>query len=286
MTGSSSAKGKFVRAFAVAVGAALLAVPLAATPIATGPDGVNVFAPGGGSLTYRVVMNEHGHNVSTQGFVPGGRTATFTSTIAGSMTLDNLLAPGYTVDSATLDLTVLSSVTAGAVSSFYQCTVGSGTDCTTYTHGHPTISVSGSQATHTDITVVSTSGTTYTWNHQVNSSSPFQLNLATADPDFLTDLSNGQDLSIYWTQTIRLTGSYPHSTGNNRCHNCTLTFHYDGLSRSTTVKASVNGTVTAPPKPPEPPQVSNPVPEPSTGLLLGLGLIATSATLRRKLIRR
>ncbi len=282
MTGFSSANWVFLRALAVVAGATLLTVPLAATPIATGSDGLSVFSPGNGSLTYQVVTNNGGAGITSQGFVPGGNPATFASTVTGSMTLDNILSPGYTVNSATLDLTVLSSLTAGSVSTFYNCT-GSG-DCAAYVHDHPTITPNA-PAAQVAITVISTSGTTYTWNYQVSSSSPFQLNLATANPDFLTDLSNGQDLSISWTQTqtFQLTGSYATPTGQNKCKNCTLTFHYDGLSRSTTVQASVNGTVTGPLDPPDP---TNPVPEPSTGLLLGLGLIATTATLRRKFFPR
>ncbi len=270
MTGITTSKWTF----ALVLGFALAAVPLAATPIATGPNGLDTLIPGGGSLTYQVVMNNGGAGASGS-FVPGGTPATFTST--GTMLLGNVLAPGSTVTSATLDLTVLSSLTAGAVSDFYECT---GAACGSYVHVDPSITVGAYPATHTTITVVSTSGTTYTWNHQVTSSSPFQLDLATADPNFLTDLSNGLGLNISWTQSLQLTGSYPQPTGQNKCSNCTLTFHYDGLSRSTTVQASVDGDVTGPPDPP------NPIPEPSTGLLLGLGIMAMAATLRRRISPR
>ncbi len=259
----------------LAIWFAAVALPLAATPIATGPDGFSSFEPG--SLIYQVVINHGGAGVQTQGFVPGGNPAIFTSLVAGTMTLDNILAPGATVTAATLDLMVLASLTPGAITSFYTC---DGADCGDYTHAQPTITVGAYPATHTTITVISTSGTTYTWNYQVPSSSPFQLNLTTADPGFLTDLSNGDDLTVNWTQTVQLTGTYPQPTGQNKCSNCTLTFHYDGLSRSTTVQASVNGTVEDGPPPP------NPVPEPATGLLVGLGIMVTTATLRRRIFPR
>jgi hypothetical protein len=252
---------------------ALAAVPLAATPIATGPDGLNTLVPGGGSLTYQVVMSSGISlfpSISSQGFVG---PATFTST--GTMALSNLLTPGSTVTSAVLDLTVLSSLTQGSVTGYYNCSGGS-LACVLYGPSQPTITVGSA---YTTVTVVSTSGTTYTWNHQVTSSSPFQLNLATADPSFLADLSNGLDLNISWTQTVQLSGSYPSPTFLSQCPNCTLTFHYDGLSRSTTVQASVNGDVTGPPDP-------TATPEPSTGLLLGLGIIGMAGTLRRKLYPR
>lgn len=276
MTGMTTSKWTF----AFALWGALSAGPLAATPIATGPDGLNAFMPGGGSLTYQVVMNNGGAGVASEGFVPGGTPATFTSTTAGTMVLSNILATGSSVTSAMLDLAVIETLTSGAASDFFGCV---GDDCTTYVHGHPTFTVGDYPATHTTITVVSTSGTTYTWNYQVTSSSPFQLDLATADPDFLTDLANGMDLNISWTQTIQLSGVYNPvglPPGRDKCKNCTLTFHYDGLTRSTVVQASVNGDVTGPEDPP------SPIPEPSTGLLLGLGIMAMAATLRRRISPR
>jgi hypothetical protein len=255
----------------------LAALPLAATPIATGPDGLDIFSPGSGSLTYQVVINNGGAGVQFEGFVPGGNPASFTSLVAGSMTLNNILSAGSTVSAAVLDLAVLNSLTPGAISDYYLC---SGAECGSYVHDHPTITVAAYPATHTTITVISAGGVTYTWNYQVTSSSPFQLDLGTADPDFLTALSNGEDLTINWTQSIQLSGTYPQPTGSNKCRNCTLTFHYDGLSRSTLVQAGVNGTVSEPPPPP------NGVPEPSSGLLLGLGLIVTGAVVRRKILPR
>ncbi len=270
MTGTTTSKWTF--AFALCL--ALAAMPLAATPIGFGSTS-EIF---NGVADFQVVTN-HGGEVSADlttflnpGAVAGNpSTVVITSTPYYLPLSNNGLALGSTISAATLILSIDTLLTPGA-SSLYTC---EGTGC-----GNYTLPLIQSDTYSTVLTVVSTSGTTYTWNYQMNSGSA-SLNLLTANPDFADDLAGGDNLTIAWTQTVTLSGEYtpPSGGASSKCRDCTLVFRTP-LSGRTNVSGTVDATFTEPPDPP------NPVPEPSTGLLLGLGIMAMAATLRRRISPR
>ncbi|MGE5568720.1 MAG: PEP-CTERM sorting domain-containing protein [Rhodospirillales bacterium] len=252
--------------FAPALVIALASLPLGATPIAAG-SATELFDY---TATFQVVTNPGGQLNTQPTFVDGatplGNPVTITSP-SYTLTLSNLLTPGSTLTDATLLLTIDTLLTPVAPS-LASC---QGTNCDKYT-----LPLVQSDMYSTVITVASTSGTTYTWNYQASSGSG-SLNLLTANPGFAADLAAGDDLTISWTQTVTLSAQYtpPDGGANDRCRNCTLLFNIP-FKAQTSLSATVDAGFTEPP---------NPVPEPSTGLLLGLGIMVTAATLRRKIAR-
>lgn len=253
--------------FAPVLVIALASLPLGAAPIAVG-SATELFDY---TAQFQVVTNNGGQvSNPTPTFLDEGATAGNPSTVAitsplYSLTLSNLLTPGSTVTDATLLLTIDTLLTPGETS-LASC---QGTGCDNFN-----LPLVQSDMYSTVITVASISGTTYTWNYQMNSGSA-SLDLLAANPNFAADLAAGDDLTISWTQTVTLSAQYtPPTGGDNKCRNCTLLFDIP-FNAQTSVNATVNAGFTDP----------NPVPEPSTGLLLGLGIIVTAATLRRKIAR-
>jgi len=251
--------------FAPALVIALASLPLGATPIAVGSASETFDY----TAVFQVVTNPGGQISGTPTFLDGttalGNPVTFTSP-EYTLTLSNLLTPGSTITDATLLLQIDTLLTPGTIA-LASC---QGTGCENYT-----LPLVQSDMFATVITVASTSGTTYTWNYPA-SSGWASLNLLTANPDFAADLAAGRDLTISWTQTVTLSAQYtvPHGGANDRCRNCTLLFNIP-FTAQTNLSATVESASVEP----------NPIPEPSTGLLLGLGIIVTAATLRRKIAR-
>lgn len=196
------------------------------------------------------------------------------------------IAAGSTVTSATLDFAslvqqalVLSAPALDTVnSSSPGCPGGLVTSGSGNCRADPLTVGVGSSAFYLKSIQIGTAS--YIWSGAGTPvSSLGQVNLATLNVNFLSQLGGGQQITITWAQAAALTGYLGTAPGavlndNMLCKNCTV---YYNVTSSATQNSRLTSTFNAIYNPYVLPQV----PEPSTYALMGAGLIGLALLSRR-----
>ena len=251
----------------------------------------NLSASGTGSLTLsstNAVFHFHtgpakgGKALASQEYIVNGVAQGSTSvnyvSSPYSYTFSTGIPAGSTVTSATLDFAslvqqvlALSAPTLDTVnSSSPDCPGGLATSGSGNCRADPLTVGVGSSTFYLKSIQIGTAS--YIWSGAGTLvSSLGQVNLATLNANFLSQLGGGQQITITWSQAAALTGYLGSAPGavlndNMLCKNCTV---YYNVTSSATQNSRLTSTFNAIYNPYVPPQV----PEPSTYALMGAGLI-------------